>query len=511
MLRIHERAGALVVALALFGGGCASARHEAMTPRADPAWLRSLDRWKAERNEEIGGQDGWLTLVTRAWLAEGPSRIGSDRSNEIVLPADRAPSLAGTLVRKGAQLHFVAADGIDVRVNGEPKRELDVIDDHDGRPTVWTLGTLSFRVIRRQDRFALRVKDSAHPARAAFGGLSFYPPDPAWRLSAKLAPAPAGKTIRITNVLGQVEDMPSPGTLKFQVGGREYGLDAVLDRGHDGLFVLFKDASAGHGTYPSGRFLYTGRPAADGSVELDFNRAFTPPCAFTTFATCPLAPSQNQLALTIEAGERFQGGHGDGPPAARAASIVQSGHPVLRGRAAEVPVERIVTSEMQDLAKRMVDTMRAAPGVGLAAPQIGVPLRVIVLEDRSDFLTKLTPDEVRERERVAFPPRIIFNPVLGAAGGGRAMFFEGCLSVQGYVGLVERDLEVEVTGLDENAQPVRWKVRGWPARILQHEVDHLDGMLYVDRMLTRSFSTADQAKALYGGKPIAEIRSAFGL
>lgn len=191
--------------------------------------------------------------------------------------------------------------------------------------------------------------------------------------------------------------------------------------------------------------------------------------------------------------------------------IVQTGAPGLRTRAQEVPSERIATKEMRDLVATMIETMRAAPGVGLAAPQIGVPLRVIVLEDREDLQRGLTPEERRERERAPFPTRVFFNPVLKAVGEARAMFFEGCLSVKGFVGLVDRSLEVEVSGLDENAAPRTWRVRGWPARILQHEVDHLDGTLYIDRMHTRSFSTAEHAKALYAGKPIAEIRSLLGL
>jgi peptide deformylase len=166
---------------------------------------------------------------------------------------------------------------------------------------------------------------------------------------------------------------------------------------------------------------------------------------------------------------------------------------------------------MQDLVATMIATMRAAPGVGLAAPQIGVPLRVIVLEDRAELQKNLTANERRERERSPFPTRVIFNPVLKPVGEERVMFFEGCLSVKGFVGLVDRSLEVEVTGLDEKAEPQTWRVRGWPARILQHEVDHLDGTLYVDRMKTRSFATADQAKELYGGKPIAEIRKMLDL
>lgn len=291
--------------LVVAASGCRDARR----PTPDATWLRSLERWRADRNEQIGGEEGWLTLVARVWLREGASRVGADPTSEIALPPDRAPPLAGTIIRTGDRLRFVAAEGVEVRTSGEVVRELDVVDDRDDHPTVWSLGTLTFRVIKRQDRFALRVKDRAHPARAAFRGLSFYPPDPALRVRARLEPAPPGKTVRIVNVINQVEDMPSPGTLRFRLDGVSHSLDAVVDHGHEGLFVLFKDATSGHGSYGAGRFLYTGAPAADGSVDLDFNRAFTPPCAFTSFATCPLAPVQNHLPSRIEAGERFEGAH----------------------------------------------------------------------------------------------------------------------------------------------------------------------------------------------------------
>lgn len=190
-------------------------------------------------------------------------------------------------------------------------------------------------------------------------------------------------------------------------------------------------------------------------------------------------------------------------------AIVQTGDPVLRARAAEI--SQIDTPEMHELVKLMIETMRAAPGVGLAAPQIGIPLRVIVLEDREDYIKRVNATEKTERERTAFETKTIFNPVLTPIGDERVTFFEGCLSVNGFVGLVERYAEVEVTGLDEKAKPLKWRVRGWPARILQHEVDHLEGTLYIDRMLTRSFSTAEQANKLYGGKPIREIRKALGV
>lgn len=192
-------------------------------------------------------------------------------------------------------------------------------------------------------------------------------------------------------------------------------------------------------------------------------------------------------------------------------AIVQLGDPVLRARAVEVAPERIGTPELKALVARMIDSMRKAPGVGLAAPQIGVGLRVIVLEDRPELMTKLTEAERIERERVAFGTRVFVNPVLRPVGDEKRTFFEGCLSVNGYVGLVERFAEVEVTGLDERGAPQTWRVRGWPARILQHEIDHIEGTVYVDRMLTRSFTNAEQAKARFAGKPIADVRRALGL
>lgn len=190
--------------------------------------------------------------------------------------------------------------------------------------------------------------------------------------------------------------------------------------------------------------------------------------------------------------------------------IVQTGDPVLRAVAQDVPVERIGTPEFNALITRMVETMRAAPGVGLAAPQIGVPWRVLVLEDREELMTALTPQERAERERLPVPVRVFINPTLTPIGEDKVTFFEGCLSVAGFAGLVERFHEVEVSGLDEKGQPQTWRVKGWPARIVQHEVDHLLGTLYIDRMLTRSFGTAAQVKARFGGKSIAQVKQELG-
>jgi peptide deformylase len=189
--------------------------------------------------------------------------------------------------------------------------------------------------------------------------------------------------------------------------------------------------------------------------------------------------------------------------------IVQTGHPILRERAAEVTVQQIETPEFQELVDRMVAVMRQAPGVGLAAPQIGVSMRVIVLEDTEQGAALLAPQERREREREPFPLRVFVNPVLRPQGAESRLFFEGCLSITGYAALVERHRQVEVSGLDRHGQPQTWLTRGWPARILQHEVDHLDGVLYVDRMITRSFATSEHVRRYYADQRTAELKRIF--
>jgi peptide deformylase len=186
--------------------------------------------------------------------------------------------------------------------------------------------------------------------------------------------------------------------------------------------------------------------------------------------------------------------------------IVQAGHPVLRAAAALVDPAHVGSPELRALVQKMVAVMRAAPGVGLAAPQIGVGLQVIVLEDAEALMAKLTPPERAARGRVPYPLQVLFNPKLTPIGLDRATFFEGCLSVKGYMALVERALTVEVTGLDEHGHDVAFTVSGWPARILQHEIDHLQGTLYVDRMLTRSLCCNEEASR-WIGLPASETKA----
>ena len=172
-------------------------------------------------------------------------------------------------------------------------------------------------------------------------------------------------------------------------------------------------------------------------------------------------------------------------------SVIQAGHPVLRRRAAEVPLDQVVSERVARLVDRMWRTLDAVPGVGLAAPQIGEPWRVVVIHDLPEFTGQYSEFQLLERERSPIEPYVLVNPVIDAVGYESRTHFEGCLSVEGYTAAVERFHQVDLAYLDLGARHHRVRVEGWHARILQHEVDHLDGILYVDRMNTRTLCTAD--------------------
>jgi peptide deformylase len=190
-------------------------------------------------------------------------------------------------------------------------------------------------------------------------------------------------------------------------------------------------------------------------------------------------------------------------------TIVQVGDQVLRRRAMPVPAGEIQSPPIQQLIEHMRDTMREAPGVGLAAPQIGIPLEIAVIEDRAEFLAEIAPAILAETERQPVPFHVVINPTI-ALGEETVEFFEGCLSVASFGALVTRARRVAVDCWNERAEPVHIEASGWYARILQHEIDHLHGCLYVDRMRTRSFMTVDNYGKYWKGRPVAEILRALG-
>jgi uncharacterized protein (DUF1684 family) len=272
-------------------------------------YTRSIEKWRAERLEEINGEDGWTTLVGLFWLKEGENRFGSHPSNDIVLPAGTAPKFAGSLRLDKGVVKLEAGANAGITSDGESVSSLELASDGDGKPTILKLRSLKVFVIKRGERLGLRVKDKNNSARSNFRGVNYFLLEPNFRINAKFEPYEPPKIIPIANVLGMIDNMISPGALIFDMGGKSYRLDPVLEKGSKQLFLIFADKTNGKETYGAGRYLYAD-PGPDGLVILDFNKAHNPSCAFTKFATCPLPPRQNRLALRIEAGEKKYSGPG---------------------------------------------------------------------------------------------------------------------------------------------------------------------------------------------------------
>ena len=191
--------------------------------------------------------------------------------------------------------------------------------------------------------------------------------------------------------------------------------------------------------------------------------------------------------------------------------IFSVGDVLLRQRARPLTPEEVRSPEIRQLIQHMRETLNDAPGVGLAAPQIGLPLQLAVIEDREEYFATATAEQIAERERCPVEFHVIVNPVLQLQPEPDVEFFEGCLSVPGLMAIVPRAGRVRVDCLDQNGVPRGIDARGWYARILQHEIDHLQGVLYLDRMYSRSFCTVDNHNRFWKMKTIRQAREELDL
>jgi uncharacterized protein (DUF1684 family) len=276
------------------------------SPKIDAnLYAKEIAQWQTERLKELGSEGGWLTLVGLFWLKEGANKLGSDPANELVLSKDKVPVYASVFILKDGLVQFDAPPGSGFTVENKPVNHLILKSDADGSPTVLHLSSLSFQIIKRGDKFGLRVKDKENPDRLNFQGTQFYPADLKWRIEAQFLRYNPPKPVSITNVLGMENGEASPGAVKFEVDGQSYQLDAITEKGETRYFMIIADKTSGKETYPAGRYLYVNPPDAAGHLVIDFNKAYSPPCAFTKFATCPLPPRQNRLPFAIAAGEKY--------------------------------------------------------------------------------------------------------------------------------------------------------------------------------------------------------------
>ena len=288
----------------------APAKSAMVTPEIDLEYLADLEAWRDRVEQSLRRDNGWLTLAGRFIMKEGANTFGTGAGNDIVFPSQLAgtgPSRLGTLVVDGKSntVTLQPTEGSAWTAEGklfQGERRLSVSSEK--RDWV-ALDRMSMHVIARDGKYILRLADNKSDVRASFKGRLWYPPNPAFKTTAKFIPYAPGKTIPIVNVIDEVSDEPSPGYVEFTIKGRKHKLDAVGNDG--GLFFVLRDGTAGDTTYRPSRFLYVEKkPEPNTPFVLDFNRAYNPPCAFSEFTTCPLPPKQNILPLRVEAGEKYR-------------------------------------------------------------------------------------------------------------------------------------------------------------------------------------------------------------
>ena len=267
------------------------------------AYRHCLEAWKARRIASLKGETGYLNLAGLFWLRSGVNTFGSGAGNDLKFPAAAMPEM-GTfeLGENGVVMNLHS--GVDVRMDGSPVSRVQMADDTSENPGVVTFDSLTWSIIRRDDRFAVRLRDLEHPVLRTFPPIDYFPTDQNLRVEARLQRYERPRIVRVDTVIEGLDYNPtSPGLLRFEIGGQSFELEAY--NAGDEFLLVFGDATTGRETYPAGRFLYASNPDEDGVVVLDFNTAQNPPCAYNDFATCPVASPRNRLAVRIPAGERF--------------------------------------------------------------------------------------------------------------------------------------------------------------------------------------------------------------
>ncbi len=264
---------------------------------------RCLDKWKNERLAFLKSEAGYLNLAGLYWLKEGANTFGSNAANDVVFPATANPAI-GTFDLQDGRVQLSVNPEVDVHHMDRPVHKLLMAGDSAAAPVYVTHGTFAWTVIKRDNRFAVRLRDFDSPIVKNFAPIDYYPASQENRVSAKLHRYKKPRIIHVETVIEGLDYNPwSPGVVKFEIDGETFELEAY-DAGGE-LFFVFGDQTSGRGTYPAGRFLYARKPDADGVTELDFNTAHSPPCAYNEFATCPIASARNRIATRITAGERY--------------------------------------------------------------------------------------------------------------------------------------------------------------------------------------------------------------
>jgi uncharacterized protein (DUF1684 family) len=270
--------------------------------KGDPAYIQSIKEWHNQRIENLKKQNGWLNLVGLYWLKPGKNTFGSDNSNDIIFPKDKAPAFIGSFYLTDDSISIIINTGVNVTNNGKPVKEMSLKDDMTDQPTVLAYSSLRWFIIKRSNKIGIRLRDLNAPLVKEFQDIDTYPIDEDYKVEAKLVPYNPPRIITIASIIGTKEQDTVKAALQFKLKGQTLTVDPVIEG--DEYFIIFADKTSGVETYGAGRFLYA--PVADstGKTVLDFNKAYNPPCSFTDYATCPLPPKENYLPIEITAGEK---------------------------------------------------------------------------------------------------------------------------------------------------------------------------------------------------------------
>ena len=273
---------------------------------ADDAYMNALAKWRQEREADLKTDTGWLTVAGLYFLNQGKNTFGSDPMNDLVLPSS-APGQAGTFELEGTgpgKYKVLMRAATPLAVNGKEVASAELKPAAGGKPADQvTIGPLTLFVHTSGDRLAIRLRDKNSDIRRNFTGLKWFAPNEAYRVDGRYEPYDKPKTVKVPNILGDLETYSAPGVVAFTLNGQELKLEAFeVGTERKRFFFVFRDLTAGKETYPAARFLYADLPV-NGQTVLDFNQAYNPPCAFNPFTTCPLPTEQNRLRVRIEAGE----------------------------------------------------------------------------------------------------------------------------------------------------------------------------------------------------------------
>jgi uncharacterized protein (DUF1684 family) len=269
------------------------------------AYEAEIMQWREGRFAGLLAPGGYLTQVGLFWIGEGRWSIGSNADNDIVLPAGAAGRV-GELQVSADGNRLVVDDGVEVLFGDEPVTELMMPPDVSGEIVMVQHGSIAWSVIERGGKLAVRVRDYEHPWLQTFGPIPYYDIEPELRVEAVLSRYAEPREIVVDTVIEGFQQYPvAVGTVSFIIDGERYELEPQVSSSGEQLFFVFGDLTNRDATYGAGRYLYADMPGDDGKFILDFNRAYSPPCAFNDFSTCPVASPRNRLPIRVEAGEKF--------------------------------------------------------------------------------------------------------------------------------------------------------------------------------------------------------------